>query len=238
MNAASSPPNFERPGDDRQKPERPVIVTVLAWVMMAAGLLGLPISVITFLMIMVRSYGTEHNDPIGYVIIVFGPALMVLTGIGLLRRWPVLRFGIVLGLAGMCLVVATVVAFGPRLISSFKGSSRQTNVVIGSNDHLVPIPSGVPPDISHLNRMTFPSRTWRVGHRGRDMMYYEEQIGGTWERIDIDGEMLMGRAHHVIYFKSPEDWKRYPEWARDRRAEIIARIKSEFREPDYEYHQD
>jgi hypothetical protein len=67
-------------------------------------------------------------------------------------------------------------------------------------------------------------------------MYYEELRGGVWERLDIDGEMLMGRAHHVIYFASPERWLAYPPWARDRRGEIIARITSEFREPDYEYH--
>ncbi|RYD48806.1 MAG: hypothetical protein EOP83_26015 [Verrucomicrobiaceae bacterium] len=79
-------------------------------------------------------------------------------------------------------------------------------------------------------------RDWRVGHRGRDGMYYEEQHGGTWQRIDIDGEMLMGGcAHHVIYFAPPVEWQLYPEWARHRREEIIARIKSKFRPPDYEY---
>lgn len=78
---------------------------------------------------------------------------------------------------------------------------------------------------------------WRVGHSGRDMMYYEEARGGRWERIEISGEMLMGPAHHVIYFDSSEAWeKRVPEWARGRRTEIIARIKSAFRPPDYEYH--
>lgn len=76
---------------------------------------------------------------------------------------------------------------------------------------------------------------WRVGHRGRDSMYYEEFGDGSWQRIEIDGEMLAGRAHHVIYFDSPERWRTFPEWSRDRRDEIIARIKSEFREPDYEY---
>ncbi len=78
-------------------------------------------------------------------------------------------------------------------------------------------------------------QTWRVGHRGRDMMFYEEMIGGSWQRIDLDGEMLMGRAHHAIYFASAEQWQRYPEWARHRRNDILTRIKSEFREPDYEY---
>ncbi len=66
-------------------------------------------------------------------------------------------------------------------------------------------------------------------------MYYEEWIDGAWHRLGIDGEMLTGRAHHVIYFASPEHWQNYPEWARHRRDEIIDRIKSEFREPDYEY---
>ena len=78
-------------------------------------------------------------------------------------------------------------------------------------------------------------RRWRVGHRGRDGMYYEEFHEGVWQRIDVDGEMLMGRAHHVIYFASTEQWQRYPDWARERRDEIIARIKCGFREPDYEY---
>lgn len=78
-------------------------------------------------------------------------------------------------------------------------------------------------------------RQWRVGHRGRDMMYYEEWRDRAWQRIDIDGEMLTGRAHHVIYFPTETSWQRLPEWARHRRAEIIGRIKSEFREPDYEY---
>ena len=77
--------------------------------------------------------------------------------------------------------------------------------------------------------------TWRVGHQGRDSMYYEEWCDGTWQRLILSGEMLMGRPHHVIYFASPEQWRKYPEWARNRREEIIQRIKSEFTEPDYQY---
>lgn len=80
------------------------------------------------------------------------------------------------------------------------------------------------------------NKGWRVGHRGRDTMYYEEFREGAWHQIAIDGEMLTGRAHHVIYFASPDQWEKYPEWARGRRGEIIARIKSEFAQPDYEYY--
>ncbi len=46
--------------------------------------------------------------------------------------------------------------------------------------------------------------TWRVGHVGRDGIFYEEYREGRWERLEISGEMLLGRAHHVIYFDSPE----------------------------------
>jgi hypothetical protein len=79
------------------------------------------------------------------------------------------------------------------------------------------------------------ARDWRVGHIGRDRMYYEEWRDGAWHRLEIEGEMLTGRAHHAVYFASPERWLGYPGWARHRRDEIIARIKSELREPDYEY---
>jgi hypothetical protein len=65
-----------------------------------------------------------------------------------------------------------------------------------------------------------PAQGWRVGHEGRDMMFYEEKHGGRWRRIPIPGEMLTGRAHHVIYFASI----RFPDWAEGRREEILARI--------------
>ena len=77
--------------------------------------------------------------------------------------------------------------------------------------------------------------TWRVGHRGRDSMYYEELVDGRWERLEISGEMLMGEAHHVIYFASASAWQEYPAWARDRRSEIVSRVQHAFPAPDYEY---
>lgn len=87
-----------------------------------------------------------------------------------------------------------------------------------------------------MSRLSSKNTEWRVGHKGRDAMYYEELHDGSWERMEIDGEMLMGRAHHVIYFDSTEKWLQQPEWAQGRRDEIIARIKSAFQEPDYEYY--
>jgi len=80
-------------------------------------------------------------------------------------------------------------------------------------------------------RILDSQRGWRVGHVGRDAMYYEEFRDGAWHRIDIDGEMLTGKAHHVIYFGS----LRIPDWATVSRDEIIRRIKIEFHPPEYEY---
>jgi hypothetical protein len=79
-------------------------------------------------------------------------------------------------------------------------------------------------------------RGWRVGHHGRDRMYYEEWMNGRWERLEIDGEMLLGPAHHVIYFASEAEWAKYPPWAHGRRSEIVNRIKQELRSPEYEYY--
>lgn len=81
-------------------------------------------------------------------------------------------------------------------------------------------------------------KAWRVSHRGRDRIAYEERIGWRWRGIVIDGELLIGPAHHVIYCPSPQEWSKYPTWAQGRREEIIARIKSRLRAPDYEYQGD
>jgi len=84
--------------------------------------------------------------------------------------------------------------------------------------------------------MNFENAHWRAGHTGRDLMFYEECIGGQWERLTIDGEMQLGPQHHILFLSSPETWQNYPEWARHRRAEIIARLKIAFPESSYEFH--
>jgi hypothetical protein len=82
-----------------------------------------------------------------------------------------------------------------------------------------------------------PQQTdWRVGHTGRDSMFYEELHEGDWLRLPIDGEMLVDCvAHHVIYLDSERRWQSYPDWARGRRAQIVARIMASFTKPQYEY---
>jgi len=62
------------------------LVTVLAWLAIVVGALGTPISAISLLMILAHSQGTSTNDPLGFLIVVFGPLAAIVAGIGLLRR--------------------------------------------------------------------------------------------------------------------------------------------------------
>ena len=80
-------------------------------------------------------------------------------------------------------------------------------------------------------------RGWRVGHQGRDSMFYDELIDGAWERIEIDGEMQCGSGdpQHVVWFPTEEQWARLPNWTAGRRAEILKRVQGELRPPRYEY---
>ena len=130
------------------------------------------------------------------------------------------------GVAGILLLVLADISIVCLLIVQFAG--RYSAYVFGIFG--IVILSGFVP--AALQKRRDFRRGWRVGHAGRDAMYYEEFRDGTWQRIDIDGEILMGKAHHAIYFDSIE----LPDWAAGRRDEIIERIKSEFRQPQYEYH--
>ena len=130
------------------------------------------------------------------------------------------------GVGGILLLAIAVVSIVCLLIVQFAG--RYSAYLFGIFGVVI---------LSGLVRAAFRRRRdlrrgWRVGHAGRDAMYYEEFRDGAWQRIDIDGEMLMGKAHSAIYFDSIE----LPDWAAERRDEIIGRIKSEFRQPRYEYH--
>ena len=249
MNSAASPNAIPPP-----TPARSTFVTVLAWVVIVLSALALPISGITCLMIIAKSYGTQTSDLLGFFQIVILPPVCLVIGIGLLRR----RWRAWFCFVALLFVMAAICLFqvvrgpGPEKVS-YSPSGVKTTVMATSTESAqtglllwaaliawmlsphVKAEFGASRKASPLPGM---ERRWRVGHRGRDSMHYEEWRDGTWQRLDIDGEMLMGRAHHVIYFATPERWQSYPEWARHRRDEIIARIKSEFREPDYEYHGD
>jgi hypothetical protein len=65
---------------------RSALVTILGWLVIVGSALVIPISTISFLMILARSYGTSTWDPIGFLTVVVAPPVTLLAGIGLLRR--------------------------------------------------------------------------------------------------------------------------------------------------------
>lgn len=261
------------PASITHPPTRSAFVTALAWVIIVLSAVLTPISIISFCMLLVRSYGTSTGGLLDWLIVVAGPPVSFIAGIGLLRRKRWAWFCIVGILFCLFAWQASKVAFPPpsedrtfidtngvRTTIMGSGPSHSTPIIVltiaalavlfsrksraefaASSNPVMKVqpPSSAPggPSRGELDAAEERdiARGWRVGHRGRDQMCYEERRDGRWQWIEIDGEMLTGRAHHVIYFASAENWQRYPEWAWHRREEIIARIKSEFREPDYQY---
>jgi hypothetical protein len=77
---------------------------------------------------------------------------------------------------------------------------------------------------------------YRVRWFGRDSFYYEELQTGQIRRLMLDG-YLMARGPRSVYFPSPEDWRRkMPDWARDRRDEILARVRGELGTKHFRYY--
>ena len=240
---------------DHPPPRRTVFTTILGVAAILFGGAASAFSLFALLLAIGKPYANTA-DPLGILVIFILPPATLLAGIGLLLRRGWARWWMVLWMTGLIAVgIKGLVApdhanpaYAPRPGPASEALSR--GVAIRSTACIVsgalmlgglfsrPVrrefsPAGetAPPALPQAE----PTGSWRVGHTGRDMMFYEERHEGGWRRIDIDGEMLTGRAHHVIYFADAETWQAYPVWARDRRDEIIARIKSRFTEPDYEY---
>ncbi len=244
---------------------RSLLVPLLAVVTMLVSALLSIISLISLLMILAGGYGTQTWNPMGFFVVVVMPPLTLVAGFGLWRRWTLARFYVLLVLAFLIFTNARELASGGKTTSTLTSASGVTttseDVWGGPNWHSGPIivfstaaivllvllvlPSvarefsrGASPErgAGEGGPPPLPGREWRAGHRGRDQLYYEEYADGSWRRLEISGEMLMGPARHVIYFASPKDWEKYPAWARDRRTEIINRVKSALPPPDYEYY--
>src|SRR4051794_30860598 len=65
---------------------------------------------------------------------------------------------------------------------------------------------------------------WNVRHSGLHVLSYCEIVDSKLEEVVIDGERLVGKPHHALYIYGHSQWdRRYPEWARGRRDEILQR---------------
>ena len=225
------------------------LISALGAALLVLGTLATPISVVSLLMIAVGADGSATVDPLGFLTVVVAPPAAAAAGLGLLwrQRWAA-------AIAALLLAAVMVSA----LWRLFEAPVPQ-HTIIGADGVPTTVLASQPPDALAMllvvgvcaaalaallwrrgefaapKRRADRDRGWRVGHRGRDMLYYEEWRDGAWRRLEISGELLTGPAHHAIYFDSPQRWQTYPEWARQRRDEIIGRITSELRPPDYEH---
>jgi hypothetical protein len=78
-------------------------------------------------------------------------------------------------------------------------------------------------------------RGFWVSRSGRDNIEYEERRTGKIKRLTIYGEM-MAVGPHVVYVPNDRSWRQeVPEWAQDRREEIIGRIKLILGSKKYQY---
>lgn len=74
-----------QPLDPVRSERRPVFLTRLAWVFIAVGALGLPMSVLALFMVMAGSPGNGGESFFGGIVVIGGPPSALAAGIGLLR---------------------------------------------------------------------------------------------------------------------------------------------------------
>jgi hypothetical protein len=75
---------------------------------------------------------------------------------------------------------------------------------------------------------------WAV-REGRDNVRYEEKVERSVKSLIIPGEM-MAVGPHVLYVPTDEEWRKaMPEWATDRRDEIVSRVRNVLGSKNYEF---
>jgi hypothetical protein len=90
-------------------------------------------------------------------------------------------------------------------------------------------------------RWWLAGRKWRrTGYRtrpsGREAWVYEEiDAAGNVRELKLTGELLVG-APSAVYLPSSTEWRdSMPEWARDRRTEIVGRIAGSLSQAGWTY---
>lgn len=128
--SAPAPPPL--PPSQPAKPSRPRFITALAWTLIVFSALLLPISLITVLMILTGSYGTENIKLMDFLNVVVRPPATLIAGIGLLCRWRWAHTYCVALLASFGLWHATVMARGPSPERTYTSPSGVRTTVLAS----------------------------------------------------------------------------------------------------------
>jgi hypothetical protein len=104
----------------QQHARRPMVLTAVGWISIGAGAMGIPVSVISSLMLLAGGDGTAGGSFSGGLIVIGGPAATLVAGIGLLRRrrWA---YGYVLAL------LAVFAAY--NLVQLLRGATPERSTV-------------------------------------------------------------------------------------------------------------
>lgn len=77
------------------------------------------------------------------------------------------------------------------------------------------------------------ARGWRLLCVSPDGWRYEEKHAEAWTGFLMSEQMDFREPPHHLEIMSSSRWSEYPEWTHGRREEILARIRSELKEPNY-----
>lgn len=78
-------------------------------------------------------------------------------------------------------------------------------------------------------------RKWKI-RKGDNYTrkYLELDENGTWRNISFACESYMKNVpRHALYIR--KNWDDYPDWAHSRKEEILGRLKSVLKEPEYTF---
>jgi hypothetical protein len=85
------------------------------------------------------------------------------------------------------------------------------------------------------------ARGWRLEFGHGSSFRYGEFHQVEWREVGFGYRRLSGKGPRILIFIAPpQDWAQQPQeaWAKDRREEILARVKSELKPPRYAYSDD
>ena len=90
--------------------------------------------------------------------------------------------------------------------------------------------------IKHLRSIArLHKHGYRLVTREPGCFDYEELAAGQARRFIFESD-IMTKGPYRIYMSNPDHWRqRVPEWAKDRREEIVGRVREEYKTKDVAY---
>jgi hypothetical protein len=85
--------------------------------------------------------------------------------------------------------------------------------------------AAVLPLVFFLRAGTTRRRGWRIRRVAVGRWLYEEKRDGVWVGVPFEEHPDSEKPPYVVMAPSEDTWRTFPEWTRQRRAEIIERVR-------------